>query len=207
MKSCRIPFIENKDLDNISYRDIKAIKISNWPWMKDYTPKCSVKAFVSGCCSKGEKLHIRMTCYEKNPKAVYTNFFDDVYKDSCLEAFISFTHGGPYMNCEMNANGASLIAFGPDRENRTRIDALIIPPSVRAEIKKKKWRVEIVLDISDLRKIFGEDTNIDKGSEFFANFYKCGDETEIVHYGCWSPIETPEPDFHRPEYFGRVTIG
>ena len=97
-------------------------------------------------------------------------------------------------------------SFRSDRENRTRIDDLITPPKY-AEIKKEKWRVEIVLDISDLRKVFGEEINIDKGSEFYANFYKCGDETETVHYGCWSPIETPEPDFHRPEYFGRIVIG
>ncbi|MDR0629482.1 MAG: hypothetical protein LBG24_07600 [Treponema sp.] len=27
------------------------------------------------------------------------------------------------------------------------------------------------------------------------NFYKCGDKTLRLHYGCRSPIDLPEPDF------------
>lgn len=40
-----------------------------------------------------------------------------------------------------------------------------------------------------------------------ANFYKCGDETEFPHYGAWSPVGTPSPDFHRPEFFGTLIFG
>jgi hypothetical protein len=39
-----------------------------------------------------------------------------------------------------------------------------------------------------------------------ANFYKCGDETETPHFGAWSPVQTPQPDFHRPEFFGRLVF-
>ena len=39
-----------------------------------------------------------------------------------------------------------------------------------------------------------------------ANFYKCGDLTSHPHYLSWSPIGTPKPDFHRPEYFGELII-
>jgi hypothetical protein len=39
-----------------------------------------------------------------------------------------------------------------------------------------------------------------------ANFYKCGDETAVAHYVTWNPIKTVNPDYHRPEYFGKVTF-
>ena len=39
-----------------------------------------------------------------------------------------------------------------------------------------------------------------------ANFYKCGDETPIPHFGMWSPVDNETPDFHRPEYFGKFIL-
>ncbi len=53
--------------------------------------------------------------------------------------------------------------------------------------------------------IYGRD--ISPGHRAAANFYKCGDETAVPHYGAWSPIDTPQPDFHRPEFFGEVVFG
>ncbi|MCK7480493.1 MAG: carbohydrate-binding family 9-like protein [Candidatus Moduliflexus flocculans] len=52
--------------------------------------------------------------------------------------------------------------------------------------------------------IYGRE--IDAGCRSAANFYKCGDETEFPHYGAWSPVETPAPDFHRPEFFGEIVF-
>ena len=40
----------------------------------------------------------------------------------------------------------------------------------------------------------------------WANFYKCGGDHEIQPYGSWAPIDSPTPDFHRPESFGRVIL-
>lgn len=58
-------------------------------------------------------LAVRLTAWEREPKAVYTANGDPVYKDSCLEFFASFdAHSQKYMNFEMNANGAYL-GVGP----------------------------------------------------------------------------------------------
>ena len=40
-----------------------------------------------------------------------------------------------------------------------------------------------------------------------ANFYKCADASSLPHYLSWNPIQTEHPDFHRPEFFGRMMIG
>ena len=42
--------------------------------------------------------------------------------------------------------------------------------------------------------------------EMRGNFYKCASATSQPHYLSWSPIDTPEPDFHRPEFFGKLTL-
>lgn len=36
------------------------------------------------------------------------------------------------------------------------------------------------------------------------NFYKCADDTDSMHFVSWAPIDTENPDFHRPEYFGEL---
>jgi hypothetical protein len=40
--------------------------------------------------------------------------------------------------------------------------------------------------------------------KIMGNFYKCADDTAFKHYLSWNPILTPNPDFHRPEFFGEL---
>jgi len=37
-----------------------------------------------------------------------------------------------------------------------------------------------------------------------ANVYKCASGLSVKHYVTWRPIQTPTPDYHRPEFFGEV---
>lgn len=205
-KTYHIPFIESDKADEINWKEIPPAHIDVCVWTKDYTPKACCKAVVLGRNGRGEKIRFRLCCHEANPKAVYHNFFDEVYKDSCLEAFIGFEKGGKYMNCEMNSNGAALIAIGPNRNERTRIDEIIVPPTVKADVKEDRWNVTVEFTIDQLKKIFGDCASLDKGTHFYGNFYKCGDECETVHYLMWNPITAPEPDYHRPECFGDLII-
>ena len=41
-------------------------------------------------------------------------------------------------------------------------------------------------------------------NDSYCNFYKCGDKQVEPHYLSWNPVLTDNPDFHRPEYFGKV---
>ena len=42
------------------------------------------------------------------------------------------------------------------------------------------------------------------GDTMHGNFYKCGDELPEPHFLSWHPIHTPQPDFHRPDWFGEL---
>ena len=42
--------------------------------------------------------------------------------------------------------------------------------------------------------------------KLLGNFYKCGDATLLPHYLSWSQIDTEQPDFHRPEFFGELLL-
>lgn len=188
--------------NNIDFSSALRADISCYKWGDGYEPTAYAQLiYVEG---KGFALH--MHCDETEPKAIYSNYNDPVYKDSCLEFFVSFNANSPlYMNFEMNSNGAFLSAVRTDRKNKTPIDRLCELPEVKSSRDANGWSVDVFFGLETIGKLFGECT-FEKGSTFKGNFYKCGDETLHPHFGMWSPIDLPSADFHRPEFFGTFVI-
>ena len=63
------------------------------------------------------------------------------------------------------------------------------------------WRVTVLIPF----ELVGVDPE-NLPEKLRANFYKCGDKTAHPHYVSWSPIDTPKPDFHRPDFFGELIL-
>ena len=191
--------------DTVDWNAIPAASIDNYFWLEGHTPATTAKlVFVEGF-----GFLLRMTCAETAPKAVYTNYNEPVYTDSCMEFFCDWLGDGRYVNMEMNANGTLLSCIGPDRHARTPVADLsggeIFP--VEGVVCDGHWQVTAEIPTALLCKILGVNTiPFGKGYTFRGNFYKCGDETPIPHYGMWNPVGTEKPDFHRPEYFGALVI-
>ena len=191
--------------DTVDWNAIPAASIDNFFWLEGHTPATAAKLVYV----EGFGFLLRMTCAETDPKAVYTAYNEPVYTDSCLEFFCDWLGDGRYINMEMNANGTLLSCIGPDRHARTPIadlsDGEIF--DVQGEICDGYWQVTAAIPTALLCKILGVETiPFGKGYTFRGNFYKCGDETPIPHYGMWSPVGTEKPDFHRPEYFGTLVM-
>jgi len=172
--------------------------IDKYVWGGEYRPEAYAQlGFIDG-----EGLYFKLTCFESAPKAVYKNYNDQVWLDSCLEFFVSPCNDDKrYLNIEMNSAGAYLCGLRYSRENKVDIATVAEPPKVKATKYADRWTVEGLLSLETVEKVFGR---FDK--EFKGNLYKCGDETEIPHFGMWSPVGTETPDFHRPEYFGDFVI-
>lgn len=185
---------------NLDFSAAEVALVDKFVWDSDYMPKTEARLIYV----ENKGFALRMECEEKDPKATYYNFYDPVYKDSCLEMFLTLD-GVRYMNIEMNANGASLMAIGAGRKERTHIDKIMTPPAVKAGNTENGWFAEVYLTIDEV-KILYPTFKFEKGARFRGNFYKCGDETQIPHHGMWSPVGTEKPDFHRPEYFGDFVI-
>ena len=182
------------------WENIEKGLICEYPWGGDYRPEAYFKAVHTN-----DEIIIRLYCKESSPKAVYSNYMDPVYEDSCIEFFACYSKGG-YINCEVNSKGASLVAYGPDRYERTPLkDVCGELPVITASRDGEFWYAEIKMPYKIIEKIYGK-TEISSGYEFFGNAYKCGDGCEVIHYGMWNPAECENPDFHRPEYFGKFII-
>lgn len=180
------------------------LHVSNYLWVEGYAPEVTAQ----GVYVEGEGFFLKMLCLEKNPKAVYTEQDSPVHKDSCMEFFANFSPetDDRYINFETNANGALHCKLGPGRGNRTPLRSLPIPqPELCARMEENCWSIELFVPLSCIAAIYGR-TGYKSGDVIKANFYKCGDETATPHYGAWSYIDLPQPDFHRPEFFGEIEI-
>lgn len=149
-------------------------------------------------------LTVRLYCREQNPRATYTKPNESVYKDSCLEFFVKVEDGESYCNFELNSKAVLLAGQGKPG-SRTRIppeeQAVFRPQSVSME---NGWGVALRVPFQVLG--VGERSGWSGPPRLRCNFYKCGDDTAIPHYGCWSLIDNPTPQFHLPQFFGLLEL-
>lgn len=191
--------IRQKILD---FDKVKPLYINHYEWGGIYRPA----TFAKLALVEGKGFALQMTCYEKYPKAVYKKFNDPVWLDSCLEFFASFNKDSNlYINLEMNSDGAFLMGLRESREKKQNAADIAPIPCTKVIKTGGYWQVEYFFSFDVLDKLFGKVDYV-SGYTFKGNFYKCGDETEYPHFGMWNPVQTPKPDFHRPEYFGELVI-
>ena len=131
-----------------------------------------------------------------------------VHEDSCVEFFVNFLpdESDKYINFEVNAAGAMNAAFRSNKNDGVpleleEIEGFCITP----EIKEDCWCVTYKVGFDFIKKYYPE-FDINSCDYIKGNFYKCGDKTEIEHYISYFRVGTEQPDFHRPEFFGKISI-
>ncbi|MBF1073685.1 MAG: hypothetical protein HXL32_03115, partial [Prevotellaceae bacterium] len=67
----------------------------------------------------------------------------------------------------------------------------------------QKWELALIIPVS---AFFCHHIQSLSGRTVRANFYKCGDKTLNPHFLSWNAINSPSPDFHRPDCFGELTF-
>ena len=152
--------------------------------------------------------HVHFDAYEKNPKRVINEHFGPVHLDSCLEWFINFDpeHTHKYINFEVNSAGFINFSLRVDRNNDEKFtleDAECL--GIKTEILDDMWTLDYTVPFEFIKKYYPH-YEFKTGAVLPSNVYKCGDETEFEHYGCWKMVDREKPDFHKPEYFGRMII-
>ncbi len=149
---------------------------------------------------------------EQHVKATYRNTNDPVYKDSCVEFFLSFD-GRHYYNLEFNCAGTGLIGYGDaDREKRRRLSNRTVETvrtvshihAARDQEMGVTWELLLNIPFSIFE---AHSISSFSGMQCTGNFYKCGDELPVPHYVSWNRIDHPVPNFHLPQFFGALWFG
>jgi hypothetical protein len=203
--SSTIPALDDisDQLDKLNEKH--SIEEINW---EGYKYKPDVKFSIGYA---GNEILLKFYVTEDHFKAEKTVTNDMVCEDSCVEFFVSPSDDGIYYNIEFNGIGTCLMGSGTARQNNTKADPSIIskirrkasPVSVPVSEKKGLFPWTITIAISSAL-FFHHNIKKLKGKTFRANFYKCGDKLSIPHYLTWNPVETSNPDFHQPGFFGML---
>ena len=171
--------------------------LSPCAWSPNPPPDVSLQALW-----KAEALLVRLCSDAPPARAVNREPNSPVWQDSCLECFLGGEYGY-YVNLEANANSALLAAVGPDRHARQPLrTSPFSTPEVRSAPCSGGWEAVFTVPAGLLEAYFG--FSPEPGETLRANFYACGDLTPRPYYAAWSPVNTPSPDFHRPEFFGTL---
>ena len=167
---------------------------------------------VSGSINTdGQQLIIKFDVREPEIRAVYSFHNEMVCNDSCVEFFFSpYPFDKRYINIEVNPIGTVLAYIGEGRHNRIPLsEEQIYSFGAKTTIDRSNalahWTLQYVVPYSLIAEVYGQEP-ISEMNVIRCNFYKCGDSLKNPHWGSWMPIETENPDFHRPEYFVEVAL-
>ena len=181
-----------------------AIDKINWP---EYPYKPDVRFHIA---HSETSVAVMFEVKEDNVKAVSLDDNGPVWEDSCVEFFVKSPVRPGYYNFEINCIGTAL---GSYRESRTD-DNGHFGPEIMSRIRRISSLPHEVVDIKSPGKswhlieiipfdLLGCSVMPDS---IEANFYKCGDKCETMHFLSWNPIDLPAPNFHCPQFFGKVNF-
>jgi len=181
-----------------------SIGIINWD---NYSYKPDV-SFRTG--HTDDQIWLKFEVKENYIRAKETRTNGDVYKDSCVEFFVSFDEKN-YYNFEFNCIGTIHLAYGENRNNRNFVNPKIVNTikiestlgNQPFEEKKGNFEWDLIVKIPLTVFVYSDLKTLRK-RKARANFYKCGDETAKPHFLTWNPVKTEQPDFHQPDYFGLI---
>jgi hypothetical protein len=176
------------------------------PW-----PRYGYKPDVHFAIAYGiDCLFIKYYVTEKSIAAIYNQPNEPVYKDSCVEFFVSFGDEQGYYNFEFNCAGTCLLGFGTNRTNRKLIPEAVVRTirhQVALKVVNNKGQGNICWELTlmiPLEAFYYHSFLSLIGRQCRVNFYKCGDELPDPHFLCWNDIKSTDPDFHLSEFFGKM---
>ena len=198
-------YVTNWDAFLKAIETMPKAEVTNYPWNCSFQPRTYAQM---GWNEDG--LFVYMRAYEKNPRMIEEKDNGDIYMDSCLEFFVNPCPGETvFCNFEVNPRGFMYLAFGPEEleartlQNRGEFSDF----ELKASVCEEYWDVSYRVPTAYFQK-FNPNFSLSKEKSLQANFYKCGDGTQIPHYGCWSPITSGEetPNFYHVCDFGEIVL-
>ena len=215
MKQAEIPRIEGLEtmtfsrLCSVMDQAAAQVLIDCQPWSEQFPCRPDVKAALA---ASQTHLFILFTVCGEGLKASYGLDQQPVWQDSCVEFFVGAPDGCGYRNFEMNCIGTMLSAYQRSRG----VGAVRTPAGQLAQVIRHTTVARATFDerhgVHTWRAAMGIPFTVMGFAEGLrprmlkANLYKCADGSATPHYLSWSPIDTPSPDFHRPDFFGTFFI-
>lgn len=147
-------------------------------------------------------------------------YFEEVWKDSCVEFFVQPQGFPGYFNFEFNCGGGWLCNYITDaRRTETGFaQAERLPLELAAKIsvhpslpgrtdpeisEPLTWFLSFQIPFA-VFAAFGGPVERRPGAVWRGNFFKCAEEVSHPHWAAWSPVD--EFNFHLPRCFGELVF-
>lgn len=195
-------------LDGTVWNRAPKLAIDCYPWDETgYRPPAAAQMVWTE-----DRFVVRFETVERELRAEARGICPVVCDDSAVELFLmpDPAHTGIYLNFEINTLCAMYLGAGTGRaDNRLLREEELVPFGAQSEISLTPdgyhWRITFGIPFAYLKRHAGCG-EFGPGSRMRANFYKIAEKGPCPHCGCWNPITWPEPDFHRPEFFGELLL-
>ncbi len=185
-------------INDIAWESANVANIDTINW-KEYgcIPKTCAKLLYNDY-----GIYVKLETDEKPLLARHTKQNDSVCCDSCMEFFFRPNENDPrYFNFEFNPFGTMYLAVRTSRFDPVHPAEDKEYFNVKSYVDDKSWTLQFCIPFEFIDGIFGTHTKT-----VYGNLYKCGEDTLTPHYATYYPILKEEPDFHRPEFFGKFIL-
>lgn len=187
-----------------SHVEHQVIGSLNWSEEFPYKPYSTVVIAVSTT-----KLYVFFSVISKDLRALNTVDLSPVADDSCVEFFMQVPGNDEYWNFEFNCIGTLNASHRVQRPSPVRLTEKELLSIERyascgtdaiGELEGTYcWDLTVSIPLSLVGLNSDDLPECIKG-----NFYKCAGKTAHRHYVTWNPIDSPKPNFHRPDCFGTL---
>lgn len=219
MKQCSIsraddPVPLSDEIDGTPWAAGSAVDINEFPW----NTTDSEQSAVVRPLYDDETLYLQYLVEDRHSYAETTDLNGPVWEDSCVEMFATIEpqRRPYYINFEVNSVGTFRLGFGPDRHDRElitveqaeeiQVETSIEGPTKEESLDDKEWWVAVGLPFETLSAFTGISVSPSERTVWRGNFHRLGGKTNS-QFAVWNPIDTTEPDFHRPSEFGHFVFG
>jgi len=204
----------NADWNDPFWRRAAVARVERFrPESSDHAPLTEVRLMASK-----EGLNGIFRVEDRYVRCIRSRYFDEVWKDSCVEFFVQPKPDGGYFNFEFNCGGAFLVCYVTDP---TLMDGRLaraekLPSELGQQVCVKSslpaivdpeltvltvWTLQFFIPFFVLQRYTGP-LSIQPGERWRGNFFKCASEVSHPHWASWSPVD--EFNFHRPRCFGEL---
>jgi len=186
------------------FSKVGTARVTTFPWNGSYHPITTAQVVALE-----KAFAVRMSTDETNPRTEVRNCNGPVHTDSCMEFFFmpDPDHSKEYINWEFNSAGILFLSIGKDRYNRCMLEYedYVHLFQVKSRVGQDGWEIGFQIPYAFLKKFYPF-FRLHWNLNMKGNFYKCADLSDHPHYGCWSDIDLPQPDFHSPDFFGDLIM-
>lgn len=210
-------------VDGTPWEGVPAFRIDEFSW-HETGPKPRTTGRI---CYDDEAIYLQFFVEDRDITASVTELNGPTFEDSSVEFFADPTPEADsmYFNFEPNCCGQFKLAWqeadwqerGIDRDlisadlaSRISVRTSVPGPTTAADDSDDTddsdddgWWLAAAIPFGVLSELTGREIAPTAGTVWRGNFYRSGVASDSQK-ATWNPIEKPRPDYHSPEYFGRL---